>query len=162
MKNPEDILYEKLNKLFLLLVSKVVKPDKEIDSILSLDIESQKELIKLGIKGLILDVDETLRYNMESIPEENKKWLEEIKKYLKIIIISNGYDKEVEEYLNSINITYLNKRLKPLKSSFKKACTELNLSPREIAVIGDDIFSDIHGGNRCNMYTIKVKEKIKK
>ena len=50
-----------------------------------------------------------------------------------------------------------------MKRYFIKACNELNLNPNEVLVIGDDIFSDIYGGNRCNMTTVKVNsEKVLK
>ena len=61
-------------------------------------------------------------------------------------------------------IEYIGYALKPLRYNFLKACKMLQLSPKQVVVIGDDILSDIYGGNRNNMTTIKVcgDNKIKK
>ena len=46
--------------------------------------------------------------------------------------------------------------MKPLKKGLKKAQKQLNLKAENIAVVGDQIFTDVIGGNRCNMFTILV------
>ena len=46
---------------------------------------------------------------------------------------------------------------KPLKSGFKKAQEKLKEPSQNIAVVGDQIFTDIVGGNRCKMFTILVE-----
>ena len=44
-----------------------------------------------GIKGLIIDLDETLRFNKEDITKVNQQWLQMAKNKLKIVVLSNGY-----------------------------------------------------------------------
>ena len=44
-----------------------------------------------GIKGLIIDLDETLRFNKEDITKVNQEWLQMAKSKLKIVVLSNGY-----------------------------------------------------------------------
>ena len=46
---------------------------------------------------------------------------------------------------------------KPLKIGFKKVQEKLKEPPQNIAVVGDQIFTDIVGGNRCKMFTILVE-----
>ena len=46
--------------------------------------------------------------------------------------------------------------MKPLKRGFKKIQKELQVENEKIAVIGDQLFTDILGGNRCKMFTILV------
>jgi len=46
---------------------------------------------------------------------------------------------------------------KPLKTGFKKVQEKLKEPAQNIAVVGDQIFTDIIGGNRCKMFTILVE-----
>ena len=46
---------------------------------------------------------------------------------------------------------------KPLKTGFKKVQDILKEKPENIAVVGDQIFTDVVGGNRCKMFTILVE-----
>ena len=47
--------------------------------------------------------------------------------------------------------------MKPLKIGFEKIRKKLNIEPQNIAVVGDQVFTDILGGNRCNMHTILIE-----
>ena len=46
---------------------------------------------------------------------------------------------------------------KPLKSGFKKVQKKIQEKPENIGVVGDQIFTDVLGGNRCKMFSILVK-----
>ena len=46
--------------------------------------------------------------------------------------------------------------MKPLKRGFRYVQKETNIKPENIAVVGDQIFTDVIGGNRSKMFTILV------
>ena len=142
-------------------LSKKITPDLLIYDIKELSPDCLDDLRLNGIKGLILDLDETLRFNKEEIPPLNKEWLLLAKRKLKIIILSNGYCASTEKYLKSMDIAYLGLAYKPWKRSFQKALKSLDLSPTEVLMVGDDYFSDIYGGKRSNLGTVLVRKKIK-
>ena len=78
-----------------------------------------------------------------------------------ILSNSNKRDK-VEKIAKDLQVPFRYFAKKPLKSGFKKAQKELGLKSEEIAVIGDQLLTDIIGANRCRMYSILVnpiKEK---
>ena len=52
--------------------------------------------------------------------------------------------------------------MKPLKRGFKYVQKETNIKPENIAVVGDQIFTDVLGGNRSKMFTILVEPIDKK
>ncbi len=165
MKKPEDVLYDLVDRLARVILTSLVKPDMEIGEVTDLSGEEIDKLIENNIKGLIVDVDETLRFDGNDIPAENEEWLNMIKDKLKILILSNGMDGKLRDKFAEMNIVYIEFALKPFKHNFKKALSILNLRPEEVAVIGDDLFDDIHGGNRNSMFTIKVsndKKLVKK
>ena len=105
----------------------------------------------------ILDVDETLRNNLQAIPKCNQEWLEEIKKHIKVIVVSNGLEAKAEQYFRENRIEYIGLAFKPLKRGFIKACKSLNVNPEHVLVVGDDLWDDIHGGRKNNMKTALVK-----
>ena len=64
---------------------------------------------------------------------------------------------KVKKVAETLDLEYLYFAHKPNKKGFKKAKSILNLEPQNIAVVGDQIFTDVYGGNRCNMFTILTK-----
>ena len=158
MRMPDEYIADKIMDLFNYCLSKKVKPDIEVNDVKEFDIEKIRRMkAELGIKGVILDVDETIRKNMQMIPKCNKEWIEQVKKELKIIVVSNGVDRKVEEYLRGQGIDYIGFATKPLRGNFRKACNRMGLEPEEVLVIGDKLFDDIFGGKRSNMKTMLVK-----
>lgn len=121
-------------------------------------------LQKNKIKALILDVDNTLIDYNRTMKESIIYWAKDLKKQgIKLYILSNTNHKEkVEEVANKLEINYRNLAQKPFKSGFLKVQQELQEKPENIGVVGDQIFTDIIGGNRCNMYTILVDPIDKK
>lgn len=73
-----------------------------------------------------------------------------------ILSNTNKY-KKVKKVADILGLKYLYFAHKPSKRGFEKARKILDLPAKQIAVVGDQIFTDVLGGNRCNMYTILTK-----
>ena len=158
MKPIEDMLADKIYELVNYVLSKKFIPDIKLETVGTLTRDDVRSLKKqLGIEGVILDIDETVRTGMNKIPKCNEQWLDMLKEELKVIVVSNGIDGNVEKFLEAKGIDYIGFAHKPLKKNFRKACERLELNPEDILVIGDDTFSDIYGGRRNGMKTIRVK-----
>lgn len=116
-------------------------------------------LIKNKIKLLILDVDNTLIDYYKNLSENVINWIKEMKgQGIKLYILSNTNDKEkVEKVAKRLEIPYKNFAMKPLKRGFKYIQKETKIKPENIAVVGDQIFTDVLGGNRSKMLTILVE-----
>ncbi len=116
-------------------------------------------LQKNKIKALILDVDNTLIDYDKNLPKETIKWANELEgQGVKLYILSNSNKKQkVKKVAEELGIEYEYFAKKPLKFGFKKVQEKLNEKPEHIAVVGDQIFTDVIGGNRCNMFTILVE-----
>ena len=110
------------------------------------------------INALILDVDNTLIDYDKNLSEETIQWAENLKQEgIKLYILSNSNKKEkVKTVAEKLKIEYEYFGKKPLKSGFKKVQKKLEEKPENIGVVGDQIFTDIIGGNRCKMFTILV------
>ncbi len=116
-------------------------------------------LVENNIRGLILDVDNTLLdFNLKII-DGLEKWHDNIKKSgVKCIILSNSNKTEkVKMVADLMKISYIKFAKKPLKIGFNKAQKELNIPSENIAVVGDQIFTDVIGANRSKMFSILVE-----
>ena len=136
-------------------------PNIYLTSVLDIKIEY---LIKNKIKALILDVDNTLIDYNKNLSDEIVAWSKEIQgQGIKIYILSNTNKKEkVKTVAEKLQIPYEMFAKKPSKKGFIKIQNILNINPESIAVVGDQIFTDVIGGNRCNMFTILVDPVDKK
>lgn len=133
-----------------------IYPDAYFKRVEDINIEF---LNKNKIKALLLDVDNTLVDRTKKMTESVIKWAKELKgQGVKLYILSNTNDKEkIENIVKKIDIPYQHFAMKPLKRGFKKAQKELGEKSENIAIVGDQIFTDVIGGKRCNMYAILVE-----
>ncbi|HBC84169.1 MAG TPA: YqeG family HAD IIIA-type phosphatase [Clostridiales bacterium] len=126
------------------------------DSVRDIKIEYLREN---NIKGIILDVDNTLIDYYRVFPKGTKEWVQNLKKEgIKFCILSNSnkLDK-VSKVASEINVPYFYFGKKPLKIGFNKARRKLELNSSNIAAVGDQIMTDIIGANRCKIFSILVK-----
>ena len=102
-------------------------------------------LNKNNIKGILLDVDNTLIDFNHKMLEGVKEWSEELKKQgIKLCILSNTNKIEkVKKVAKELDISYINFAKKPFKKGFKRAMELIELEPQNIAVAGDQIMTDI-------------------
>ena len=129
------------------------------DSNLPIYAISQSELQKKGIHCLLLDVDGTL-VNRKStkLSKDVKNWIIKSKKFFTLYLISNNPSKKrISEIAKELNLRYIYNASKPRKKMTLNAIKEVNYELKNIAIIGDRIFTDIIVGNRCNIKTILVK-----
>ncbi len=136
-------------------------PDFYCKKVTDINIEYLK---KNNIKALILDVDNTLLDFDLKILDGLEDWYDNIKKNdIKCIILSNSNKLEkIKKVANLLQIPFINFATKPLKRGFKKAQKELNIPNENIAVVGDQIFTDVIGANRMKMHSILVEPINKK
>lgn len=134
----------------------MLRPDAYFEKITNIDCEFFN---KHNIKGIILDVDNTI-LDLDKKPVDGiEKWVNIIKKNdIKLCIASNSINKEkLGNISQKLDIPYVPHSLKPLKSGLKKAVNILNVEPKNIAEIGDQLFTDVWGANRMEMFSVLVK-----
>lgn len=133
----------------------ILYPKLYVDNVKEITFELLQEN---SIKGLILDVDNTLIDYYKNMPAGVGKWCEDLKnKGIKFCIASNSNKKEkVKEVSQKLKIPYIYFAKKPLKMGLNKAKNIMGLKAKEVAVVGDQIFTDVLGANRCKMFSILV------
>lgn len=128
-------------------------PRVQAESVLELDLS---ELASLGIRGVIFDLDNTLvEWKQDILNPEIIDLISRFKdRGFKLCILSNALECRVEAVAKALDIPYVSRAVKPRKFPFKKALELLGTAPEETAVVGDQLFTDILGGNRMELYTI--------
>lgn len=120
--------------------------------------------IDKGIKGLILDLDNTIIPWKAGFMEPSMADL--LKQFreagLSLCVVSNALNKRVENLLKPLGIPGIARAVKPRRRPFKTALKILGTEAKETAVVGDQIFTDIFGGNRLGLYTVLVVPISKK
>lgn len=132
-----------------------IYPNAYLNKVQDISIEF---LMKNNIKALILDVDNTLIDYYKNLSDEVIQWVDEMKgQGIKLYILSNTNKKEkVEMVAKKLEIPYKSFAKKPSRKGFKQIQNELNYESKNIGVVGDQIFTDVIGGNRSKMFTILV------
>jgi HAD superfamily phosphatase (TIGR01668 family) len=130
-------------------------PNIHVSSPYGLDIEILK---KNSIRGIIIDIDNTLVPWSEKYADQKVIDLVEklIKAGFKLCILSNGTKNRVSEFNKDLKLPAVHNAAKPSSASYRKALKLLGTEPENTAVIGDQIFTDILGGNRLGLFTVLV------
>jgi len=130
-------------------------PNEHVKSIFDISPEALKEK---GIKGIITDLDNTLvAWDVANATPEITKWFQQMKDHnIKVTIISNNKWERVKIFSEPLDTPFLFSARKPLSQAFKKAAKEMKLQKNEIVVIGDQVLTDVLGGNMAGFYTILV------
>ena len=118
-------------------------------------------LDKNNIKALLLDVDNTL-----SVAHANKtlrngvpEWLSDMREAdIPMMILSNAKKKRAVRFADSVGLDVVGLAAKPLPFGYLRAVKKLRVKRKNVAVVGDQIFTDVMGGNLSGVKTILVTD----
>ncbi|HHW62263.1 MAG TPA: YqeG family HAD IIIA-type phosphatase [Syntrophomonadaceae bacterium] len=127
-----------------------------VNSLLDIPLE---DLEQFNIKAFILDLDNTVtEWNSNKITQEVQEWFQQIKEAdFRACILSNNDQQRIVKVAEKLDIPYISRARKPRRGAFYRAITLMGVEPNETAVIGDQIFTDVLGGNRAGLFTILVR-----
>lgn len=111
-----------------------------------------------GIKGIIFDLDETLAPRCADQPPENllKHVLLLKEAGISMALVSNSPRDRVSAFNREMKISIYPNAQKPRVKVLKRAVTRMGLPKEQIAMVGDQIFTDIVAGNRLRLLTVLV------
>ncbi|AGA69885.1 HAD phosphatase subfamily IIIA [Desulfitobacterium dichloroeliminans LMG P-21439] len=125
----------------------------------SLDSISMDLLERDGIRGLILDLDNTMTpWNDVEVGPKVEAWFKKLQEAgIKACVVSNNKRKQrVAVVADRLGIPFVFRATKPRRKAFRAGMNILGTGTTDTAVIGDQLFTDILGGNRMGLYTILV------
>lgn len=134
---------------------KLFYPDIYVNSLVDIPVERLREK---HITSYIMDLDNTVtEWNSNHLTDEVTEWVRALKEGgCKACIVSNNKEKRVAAVAGALEIPYVCRAGKPFRRAFRRALTQLGAAHNETAVVGDQIFTDILGGNLMGMVTILV------
>ena len=130
-------------------------PNQRLNDIFEIDPD---HLESLGIKGIITDMDNTLvPWSDRTVYPRLTEWFTMLKERgFKLYIVSNNSRERGALLAGELDIPAIWYAVKPRRKAFRRAIDEMGLSPEEVAVVGDQVMTDVLGGNRLGLYTILV------
>ncbi|MGN0624759.1 MAG: YqeG family HAD IIIA-type phosphatase [Oscillospiraceae bacterium] len=116
-------------------------------------------LRKMGVEGLILDIDNTLTTHDHPVPDSRiLQWLDQMRAAgIRLILLSNNHPSRVAPFAQKLGLAFEADAKKPLPGGYRRAASAMGLSPRQTAVVGDQIFTDVLGANLAGMPSILVE-----
>jgi HAD superfamily phosphatase (TIGR01668 family) len=134
----------------------VLSPDCYYTSVHAIDLDA---LRAEGIRVLLLDLDNTLLpRDTNIVPDGLKKWAADLRvKGFTVWLVSNNWHERVQRTADELGFNLIDKALKPLPRGFRAALKQADATPVEAAVIGDQVFTDILGGNLLGIRTLLVQ-----
>jgi uncharacterized protein len=133
----------------------ILIPDRYYTSVEAIDLD---DLRRLGVTALLMDLDNTL------LPRDTGEMRQELRDWaarvtaegLKLCIVSNNWQERVKGIASSLGIPLVARAVKPLPFAFKRAMRLLDVRPLQTAVVGDQLFTDVLGGNLVGATTVLV------
>jgi uncharacterized protein len=115
-----------------------------------------------GLKGLVLDVDETLvPISVGMASPELRQWIEEIRACTALCLVSNNLSEtRIGGIARSLNLPYYLGAAKPSRRKIRAALRGMDLPKHQVGMVGDRLFTDVLAGNRLGMFTILVEPII--
>jgi uncharacterized protein len=139
---------------------KLLQPDLMLgNSVLTL---TPEVLRRHNLKGLVLDVDDTLvPFSMPEASEELRQWVELIRPTAELWLVSNNLSQNrISRIARSLDLPYILGARKPSRRKLRQATEAMNLPVHQIAMVGDRLFTDVLAGNRLGMFTVLVEPML--
>lgn len=131
-------------------------PSEYYNTIFDIDYNKLKDE---GYKGLMFDIDNTLvPFDVAHPTQEIIDLFIDLKeKGFKICLVSNNNQIRVFRFNELLKVFAVPKALKPMRRNLRKAMNLMGTDINNSALIGDQLFTDVWGGNRLGIKTILVK-----
>ncbi|VXB84159.1 phosphatase (active on GMP and Glc-6-P) [Bacillus sp. 349Y] len=130
-------------------------PDEQVQDIFAIRPEDLKEK---GIKAIITDLDNTLvEWDRPNATPKLIQWFKEMQEHeILVTIVSNNNRMRVGSFADPLGVPFIFQARKPMGRAFKRAIRQMDVKKEETVVIGDQLLTDVLGGNRSGFHTILV------
>ncbi len=136
-------------------MGKGLKPDYFLETLFSVHPD---DLIALNIKGLLLDIDNTLVPN--HVPDADGRVLSFVSGMqasgIRLAILSNASPHRISLFNRALGLPAVEGAFKPFRTGYEKGLALLGLPAGEVMMAGDQLFTDILGANACGIRSLLV------
>ena len=115
-------------------------------------------LTELGVKGVILDIDNTLEpYENPEPGEQVLSWLSSLSEAgIKTAIVSNNNWERVVKFNENIGMPAYAKGKKPFKKNLLRAMADMGTTVENTVLMGDQVFTDVWAAHNAGIKAILV------
>ncbi len=130
-----------------------LKPDIKLRGITDITVELLNEY---NIKALLLDVDNTMSTHHGTVLTDGlMEWIEYMQSNgIKLMVLSNSKRFRIEPFAARIGLPFISLGCKPLPTGYLRGVKALGEKRKNVAIVGDQIFTDILGGKMVGVKTI--------
>lgn len=122
-----------------------------------------KKYYKNGYRGVLFDIDNTLVPHGEAADEKAIEFFKKLKEMgFKFCLISNNKRERVKPFADAVGAPFICDAHKPSIDGYNEAMKIIGTDMNETLFVGDQVFTDVFGGNRASLYTILVRPIHKK
>ena len=115
-------------------------------------------LWRLGYRFILTDLDNTLAEWNAPAPPQLAAWLAELRgRGFAVCIVSNNGRERVSAFAGPLGLPAVWKAGKPRRRAYREALKQIGGQASQTVMIGDQVFTDILGGNRLGMHTVLVR-----
>ena len=133
----------------------LLTPDHVFSSILDVRVEW---LRGAGCRGLIVDLDNTIvPWRGENPSPETIQWFQEMRDAgIQVVLVSNAGGPRAARMAQLLGVPAVAPAKKPMASGYKTALRLMGIPAGEVTAVGDQIYTDVLGGNRAGLKTVLV------
>ncbi|MCQ4086217.1 YqeG family HAD IIIA-type phosphatase [Saccharibacillus sp. JS10] len=130
-------------------------PKLQVNTVFDIDLE---DLYNRGYRGIVTDLDNTLvGAKAPNATPELIAWFAKVKEIgFQLVIVSNNNMNRVSVFATPLDLRFVYAARKPSHAPFRKAMKLMQLSEEQTIVVGDQLLTDVLGGNRLGLYTVLV------
>jgi HAD superfamily phosphatase (TIGR01668 family) len=131
-----------------------LRPDYYYSSLFAVDLTM---LSDRGIRGIVIDMDNTiLPRDTNELEQRAHDWVDEARSRFAVMIVSNNTHAYPKDIAAPLGLPILTHALKPMPRAFRAAMRQMGTTQATTAVIGDQLFTDVFGGNLAGATTVLV------
>jgi HAD superfamily phosphatase (TIGR01668 family) len=122
------------------------------------------DLAARGIRGLIVDLDNTLvGYGQELLSPDDAAWVAAaLASGFRVCLVSNNFTERVTRVGRELGVPAISSALKPLPLGFARALRVLGTTKARTAVVGDQLFTDVLGAKLLGLHVILTEPLVGK
>ncbi len=115
-------------------------------------------LSSIGIKALLIDIDNTLApYEIAQPDDRIKNWFDSLRENgISATLVSNNEKERVELFNRSLRLPYYYKSGKPFPKKLKAAMAAMGSNAQNTAMLGDQLLTDAAAGKNLGLITLIV------
>ncbi|MDD7114485.1 MAG: YqeG family HAD IIIA-type phosphatase [Lachnospiraceae bacterium] len=130
-------------------------PDEYVESTYRIDFQI---LYQKGYRGILFDIDNTLVPHGAPADDKAIELFRKLKKIgFQTCLISNNKEPRVKSFCDQVDSKYIYKAGKPLPKGYLEGMDKMRTNQNNTLFVGDQIFTDVLGAKRADLYTILVK-----